>query len=194
MSHCQNSLTQFKLGFFLRLYEALAFLARGDVLSSDFPVNPISCASCQDKWMETPPIKGIYGTADKSSVQHANWNVESLLVSCLLWLGQWALTPCWFPFVRLALWADRCRRRLLLGRLVLAVLPPLLQLEVNEFPHHPGLCQADSCQTSHPEGERRRQYNYSMMPLVRTLGERISLVTILYYIYIKHRQDIHSLI
>lgn len=39
----------------------------------------------------------------------------------------------------------------LLRGLVLAVLPPLFQLEVNEFPHHPGLRQADCCQTSHPE-------------------------------------------
>lgn len=65
--------------------------------------------------------------------------------------GSWILTPCSLPFVRLALWAD-C---LLLWGLVLAVLPPLFQLEVNEFPHHPGLCQADSCQTSHPKGRRR---------------------------------------
>lgn len=64
--------------------------------------------------------------------------------------GSWILTPCRLPFVRLALWAD-C---LLLWGLVLAVLPPLFQLEVNEFPHHPGLCQADSCQTSHPKGWR----------------------------------------
>ena len=64
--------------------------------------------------------------------------------------GSWILTPCRLPFVRLALWAD-C---LLLWGLVLAVLPPFFQLEVNEFPHHPGLCQADSCQTSHPKGWR----------------------------------------
>lgn len=51
--------------------------------------------------------------------------------------------------MRLALRAHR----LLLGGLVLAVLPPLLQLEVNEFPHHPSLGQADGCQTGHPYGE-----------------------------------------
>lgn len=49
--------------------------------------------------------------------------------------------------MRLALRADR----LLLRGLDLAVLPPLFQLEVDEFPHHPGLRQADRCQTSHPE-------------------------------------------
>lgn len=64
--------------------------------------------------------------------------------------GPGRLTPRRIPFVRLALRADR----FLLRGLVLAVLPPLFQLEINELPHHPGLRQADSCQTSHPEGRR----------------------------------------
>lgn len=58
------------------------------------------------------------------------------------------LTPRWFPFMKLALWA----KRLLLRRLTLAVLSPLLQLEINELPHHPGLSQADGCQARHPNG------------------------------------------
>lgn len=33
------------------------------------------------------------------------------------------------------------------------MLPPLFQLEVNEFPHHPSLRQADCRQTSHPYGK-----------------------------------------
>lgn len=63
--------------------------------------------------------------------------------------GPGRLTPRRISFVRLALRAD-C---FLLRGLVLAVLPPLFQLEINELPHHPGLRQADSCQTSHPKRE-----------------------------------------
>lgn len=47
----------------------------------------------------------------------------------------------------LVLWTD-C---FLFCGLVLAVLPPLFQLEVDEFPHHPGLRQADGRQAGHPE-------------------------------------------
>lgn len=50
--------------------------------------------------------------------------------------------------MRLGLLAER----LLLGCLILTVLPPLLQLEINELPHHPGLSQADRCQARHPKG------------------------------------------
>lgn len=47
----------------------------------------------------------------------------------------------------LVLWTD-C---FLLRSLVLTVLPPLFQLKVDEFPHHPGLRQADGRQAGHPE-------------------------------------------
>lgn len=64
--------------------------------------------------------------------------------------GGGRLTPGRLSFVRLVLRTDG----FLFGRLVLAVLPPLFQLEIDEFPHHPGLRQADSSQTSHPGGRQ----------------------------------------
>ena len=60
--------------------------------------------------------------------------------------GPSGLTPRRLPLVRLALGTGG----LLLGPLDLTVLPPLFQLKVYKFPHHPGLCEADSSQAGHP--------------------------------------------
>ena len=65
--------------------------------------------------------------------------------------GPCRLTPRRLPLVRLAL-GTGC---LLLGPLVLTVLPPLFQLKVYKFPHHPGLCEADSSQAGHPTGRKK---------------------------------------
>lgn len=64
------------------------------------------------------------------------------------------LTPGWVLLVGLALWADSLH----LGSLALAVLPPLLQLEVDELPHHPGLGQANGSQARHPGRQGGKHY------------------------------------
>lgn len=116
----------------LRLYDALTFLARGDVLSSD-DTTPLVA----------PPTNTRKATLDRRILQLEEPRRRTRPTSGRLTSGR-------FPFGRFALGADR----LPLGGLGLAVLPPLLQLEVDEFPHHPGLCEADSGQAGHP-GEGR---------------------------------------
>ncbi len=163
MSHCHNSLTQFFSFFPPPVLPSLwsfgfscprwCFILRLH--------NPIGSTSWQDKVNRNVPdesdfrytwsaMSNVAQETETSSVWGINWSTGLHYVYVGDCWGSWTLTPCGLPFVRLALRADR----LLLRGLVLAVLPPLFQLEVNEFPHHPSLCQADGCQTSHPEGRR----------------------------------------
>jgi len=80
--------------------------------------------------------------------------------------GLRGLTPSRLPLVGLVLGAGGP----LLGRLVLTVLPPLLQLEVDEFPHHPGLREADSRQARHPTEERNQKVPKVQHLCVNTCG------------------------
>ena len=67
--------------------------------------------------------------------------------------GPSGLTPRRLPLVRLALGTGG----LLLEPLVLTVLPPLFELKVYKFPHHPGLCEADSSQAGHPTERKKKK-------------------------------------